>query len=87
MWVHNRWLRLVAVPQRGANICRKERIGMSVSGSPATGSGSGRSAQTVIPKSFAAVPLVMASISSWGTPVNCLAIHSCESGKEPSRWG
>jgi hypothetical protein len=42
---------------------------------------------TVMPKSLAAVPPVMASISSCGTPENCLLIHSRESGNEPSRCG
>ncbi len=38
-------------------------------------------------KTLAALARTIWSISASGTPANCLSIHACESGKEPSKCG
>jgi hypothetical protein len=43
--------------------------------------------QTLMRKSFAALPRVMASMSASGTSANCLSFHSSECGNDPSGWG
>ena len=43
--------------------------------------------QTSMPERRAGLPRTMASISPSGTPANCLSIHSCENGNDPSLWG